>query len=60
MTFDDDGYMNIVNPSHEGVTIYMGEPGIATSTPPTATTAPTATPPAATTAPTAMPLKAYG
>lgn len=24
VTFDDDGYMNIVNPSHEGVTVYMG------------------------------------
>lgn len=57
VTFDDDGYMNIVNPSHEGVTIYMGEPGTATSTPPTATTAPTATPPAATTPPTATPLE---
>lgn len=25
VTFDSDGYMNIVTPTHEGVTVYMGE-----------------------------------
>ncbi|MCI8307457.1 MAG: family 43 glycosylhydrolase [Lachnospiraceae bacterium] len=33
VTFDDDGYMNIVNPSHEGASIYMGEPAQPTFVP---------------------------
>ncbi|MDE6635197.1 MAG: family 43 glycosylhydrolase, partial [Lachnospiraceae bacterium] len=45
VTFDDDGYMNIVHPSHEGATIYtveeppVNEP-VVTPTPPSGTQTP--------------------